>query len=289
VTATLLAIPNFSEGRDRASIDAIGAAFGARPLDVHFDADHHRTVFTLAGAPGQLAPVVVAGARRALEVIDVTGHEGAHPRVGAIDVAPIVYLDDADRGAATAEALVLADMLADRLVLPVFLYGDLAGGRTRSELRRGGLDALAQRITNGEQRPDFGPRDLHPTAGAVLVTARPPLVAFNVELAPPATLQEARAIAALIREGGAEGLKSVRAIGIWLSHRGIAQVSTNVEDHRRTKLSDVVEAVRRHASVTRAELVGLAPTSAFDQFPDDVPVDNKRLIEEALTTVDNTH
>jgi glutamate formiminotransferase len=289
VTATLLAIPNFSEGRDRASIDAIGAAFGARPLDVHFDADHHRTVFTLAGAPGQLAPVVVAGARRALEVIDVTGHEGAHPRVGAIDVAPIVYLDDADRGAATAEALVLADMLADRLVLPVFLYGDLAGGRTRSELRRGGLDALAQRITNGEQRPDFGPRDLHPTAGAVLVTARPPLVAFNVELAPPATLQQARAIAALIREGGAEGLKSVRAIGIWLSHRGIAQVSTNVEDHRQTKLSDVVEAVRRHASVTRAELVGLAPTSAFDQFPDDVPVDNKRLIEEALTTVDNTH
>jgi len=289
VTATLLAVPNFSEGRDRASIDAIGAAFGARPLDVHFDPDHHRTVFTLAGAPGQLAPMVVAGARRAMEVIDVTGHEGAHPRVGAIDVAPIVYLDDADRGAATAEALVLADMLADRLVLPVFLYGDLAGGRTRAELRRGGLDALAQRIATGEQRPDFGPRDLHPNAGAVLVTARPPLVAFNVELAPPATLQEARAIAALIREGGAEGLKSVRAIGIWLSHRGIAQVSTNVEDHRQTKLSDVVAAVRRHASVTRAELVGLAPTAAFDQFPDDVPVDNKRLIEEALTTVDNTH
>ena len=283
MTNTLLAVPNFSEGRDTASIDAIGAAFGTRPLDVHFDADHHRAVFTLAGAPGELAPAVVAGARRALEIIDLTDHDGAHPRVGAIDVAPVVYLDDADRGAATAEALVLADMLGERLEVPVFLYGDLAGGRTRAELRRGGLTALAERIKDGEQRPDFGPAGLHPTAGAVLVTARPPLVAFNVELAQPATLDDARAIAALLREGGAEGLHSVRAIGIWLAQRGVAQVSTNVEDHRRTTLADVVEAVRRHAPVARAELVGLAPRAAFDRFPDDVPVDNKRLIEEAIT------
>jgi glutamate formiminotransferase / 5-formyltetrahydrofolate cyclo-ligase len=289
VTATLLAVPNFSEGRDRASIDAIGAAFGTRPLNVHFDPDHHRTVFTLAGPPGELAPAVVAGAKRALDVIDVTGHDGAHPRVGAIDVAPIVYLDDADRGAATAEALVLADMLGERLELPVFLYGDLAAGRTRAELRRGGLTALAERIKAGEQRPDFGPSGLHPTAGAVLVTARPPLVAFNVELAPPATLDDARAIAALIREGGAEGLESVRAIGIWLAQRGVAQVSTNVEDHRRTPLAEVVAAVRRHAPVDRAELVGLAPRAAFDHFPDDVPVDNKRLIEDAVTGPRDTH
>jgi glutamate formiminotransferase / 5-formyltetrahydrofolate cyclo-ligase len=289
VTTTLLAVPNFSEGRDRASIDAIGAAFGRPPLDVHFDPDHHRTVFTLAGGPGELAGAVVAGARRALELIDVTSHDGAHPHVGAIDVAPIVYLDDADRGAATAEALVLADMLGDQLGLPVFLYGDLAGGRTRAELRRGGLTALAERIRNGEQRPDFGPRDLHATAGAVLVTARPPLVAFNVELAPPATLDDARAIAALIREGGAEELPSVRAIGIWLGHRGIAQVSTNVEDHRRTALADVVEAVRRHAPVARAELVGLAPRAAFHQFPENLPVDNKRLIEEAIAGPRPTH
>jgi glutamate formiminotransferase / 5-formyltetrahydrofolate cyclo-ligase len=289
VTTKLLAVPNFSEGRDRVSIDALGAAFGTPPLDVHFDPDHHRTVFTLAGAPGELALAVLAGARRAMEILDVRSHEGAHPRVGAIDVAPIVYLDDADRGAAVAEALVLADMLGERLELPVFLYGDLAGGRTRAELRRGGLTALAQRIRDGEQRPDFGPGGLHPTAGAVLVTARPPLVAFNVELAPPSTLDDARAIAALIREGGSEGLASVRAIGIWLANRGIAQVSTNVEDHRRTSLAGVVEAVRRHAPVARAELVGLAPRGAFDHFPEDVPVDNKRLIEDALTTVDNTH
>jgi glutamate formiminotransferase len=287
VTNTLLAVPNFSEGRDSGAIDAIGAAFGVRPLDVHFDPDHHRTVFTLAGAPGELAPAVVGGARRALELIDVTGHDGAHPRVGAIDVAPIVYLQDADRGAATAEALVLADMLGDRLELPVFLYGDLAGGRTRAELRRGGLAALARRIEAGEQRPDFGPADLHATGGAVLVTARPPLVAFNVELQQGATLDDARAIAALIREGGAEGLASVRAIGIWLAHRNIAQVSTNVEDPRRTPLADVVEAVRRRAPVARAELVGLAPRAAFEGFPQDVPVDNKRLIEDALGPPDN--
>ena len=123
----------------------------------------------------------------------------------------------------------------------------------------------------------------------MLVTARPPLVAFNVELAPPATLDEARAIAALIREGGDEGLDSVRAIGIWLAQRDVAQVSTNVEDHRATSLAAVVEAVGRHAPVARAELVGLAPRAAFDRFPEDVPVDNKRLIEDALTRVDYTN
>jgi glutamate formiminotransferase len=283
VTTTLLAVPNFSEGRDRASIEAIAAGFGTPPLDAHFDPDHHRTVFTLAGSPGRLAGAVVGGARRALECIDVSRHEGVHPRVGAIDVAPVVYLRDADHGAAIAEALVLADMLGQALELPVFLYGELADGRTRAELRRGGLTALAQRIAAGEHRPDFGPARLHPTAGAVLVAARRPLVAFNVELAPPATIDDARAIAARIREGGSEGLVSVRAIGLWLSNRGVAQVSTNVEDHRGTSLADVVAAVRRHASVARTELVGLAPRAAFEGFPEDVAVDNKRLIEDALS------
>jgi glutamate formiminotransferase len=245
-------------------------------------------VFTLAGAPGELAPAVVNAARRALDLIDVASHDGAHPRVGAIDVAPIVYLSDVDRGAAIAEALVLADMLGKQLQLPVFLYGDLAGGRTRAELRRGGVTALADRIQQGGQRPDFGPDRLHPTAGAVLVTARPPLVAFNVELAAPATLEDARAIAVLLREGGPEGLACVRAIGIWLAQRGVAQVSTNVEDHRRTSLAAVVEAVGRHAAVDRVELVGLAPRAAFDDFPADVPVDNKRLIEDAFAGVHNT-
>ena len=281
---TLLAIPNVSEGRDSAAIDAIALAFDARLLDVHSDADHHRSVFTLAGEPGKLAQAVADGAAEVIRRVDVNHHEGIHPRVGAIDVAPIVYLDPADRGAACAEALVLGDLLGDELELPVFLYGELAQGRTRAELRLGGPATLASRIASDELRPDFGPRRLHPTAGAVLVAARPPLIAFNVELAPPATLEDARAIAARIRERGPEGLESVRAIGLWLAARDVAQVSTNVEDHRATSLARVVEAIARHATPIRAELVGLAPRAAFDGFPDDLTVANRRVIEDARLT-----
>jgi glutamate formiminotransferase / 5-formyltetrahydrofolate cyclo-ligase len=278
----LLAIPNVSEGRDQRAIEAIGAAFDARLLDVHSDPDHHRSVFTLAGAPGSLAGSVLSGAAEVIRQIDLDRHEGIHPRVGAIDVAPIVYLDPAERGAACAEALVLGDLLGETLELPVFLYGELAQGRTRAELRRGGPAALAQRIDDGELRSDFGPRRLHPSAGAVLVAARPPLVAFNVELAPEATLEDARAIAARIREGGPEGLQGVRAIGLWLDARGVAQVSTNVEDHRRVPLAEVVAAIARHAPPSRAELVGLAPRAAFEGFPDALPVANRRTVEDAL-------
>src|SRR5262249_54523959 len=152
--------------------------------------------------PGALAQIVLDGARETIARIDLDTHEGIHPRVGALDVAPIVYLHQADRGSACAEALVLGDLLAKELGLPVFMYGELAGGRARAELRRGGPQALAARIEAGELVPDFGPRRAHQTAGATLVAARPPLVAFNIELAPPATLADARAIAARIREGG---------------------------------------------------------------------------------------
>jgi glutamate formiminotransferase/glutamate formiminotransferase/formiminotetrahydrofolate cyclodeaminase len=281
---TLLAIPNVSEGRDQPAIDAIAKAFSARArlLDVHSDTDHHRSVFTLAGNPGELAHAVANGAAEVVRQVDLNAHEGIHPRVGAIDVAPIVYLDPAGRGAACAEALVLGDLLGDELELPVFLYGELAQGRTRAELRRGGPATLAQRINTKELKPDFGPHRLHPTAGAVLVAARPPLVAFNVELAPPATLEDAKEIATRIREGGPEGLESVRAIGLWLAARDVAQVSTNVEDHRATPLAELVTAIARHATPSRAELVGLAPRAAFEGFPADLPVANRRLIEDAL-------
>jgi glutamate formiminotransferase/glutamate formiminotransferase/formiminotetrahydrofolate cyclodeaminase len=272
---TLLAVPNVSEGRDRAALEAIGDAFavgGARVLDVHADPDHHRAVFTLAGAPGTLAHAVLAGAREALARIDVSAHDGVHPRVGALDVAPIVHLDDETRGAACAEALVLGDLLGRELELPVLLYGALAGGRTRAELRRGGVDALGDRLRGGELHPDFGPTERHPTGGVALVSARPPLVAFNLELEPPASVVDARRIAARIRDGGPDGLAGVRALGLELGERGIAQVSTNVEDPRATPLAAVVEAVRAHAPVSAAELVGLAPAAAFDGFPDDVPI-----------------
>ncbi|MHB8658487.1 MAG: glutamate formimidoyltransferase [Solirubrobacteraceae bacterium] len=280
--STLLAIPNVSEGRDRAAIEAIGRAFDAQLLDVHSDADHHRSVFTLAGEPGRLAEAMLDGAREAVARIDLRRHTGIHPRVGALDVAPIVFLDQARRGAACAEALVLADLLGDELGLPVFLYGDLGGGRTRAELRRGGPERLEQRVGRGELIPDFGPPRLHPTAGAVLIAARAPLVAFNVELASGATLEDARQVAARIREGGEDGLPGVRAIGLWLDHRAVAQVSMNIEDHDATPLARVVEAVARHAMPARAELVGLSPRAAWEGFPGDLPICGKRILEDVL-------
>ncbi len=282
IAAMLLAVPNVSEGRDLPTIEAIAQRFDARLLDVHSDPDHHRTVYTLAGEPGRLAIAVRDGAREAIGRIDLTGHVGLHPRVGAVDVAPIVYLQDADRGAACAEALVLADLLGSELRLPVFLYGILAAGRSRAELRRGGRTELAERIRHGELSPDFGPRRLHRTAGAVLVGARPPLIAFNVELAAPATMDDAKVIAAKIREGGSEGLESVRAIGLWLTRRDVAQVSINIEDPWRIRLAEVIAAIESHAAISEAELVGLAPRHAFEDFPAHVHVRNMRLIEQAL-------
>src|SRR4051794_41842947 len=169
----LISVPNVSEGRDQAALDAIADAF--QPVYWSSDADHNRAVFTLVGEPGQLHQAVLAGAREAIARIDLTTHEGVHPRVGALDVAPIVYLHEAQRGAACAEALVLADEIG-RLGVPVYLYGELAGGRTRAELRRPG----------GLHEPDFGPRQLHPTAGATLPAARPPPAAATIEVhAPP--------------------------------------------------------------------------------------------------------
>jgi glutamate formiminotransferase / 5-formyltetrahydrofolate cyclo-ligase len=283
---TLLAVPNVSEGRDPARIRALAAAFDARLLDVHSDPDHNRSVFTVTAGPGALAEHVLAGAREAIAQVDLGAQRGEHPRVGAIDVAPIVYLEEAARGAACAEALVLGDMLGAELELPVFIYGELARGRTRAELRRGGPQELARRIGSGELTPDFGPRHLHSTAGAVLVAARPPLIAFNLELEPSATVEQARAIAALVREGGDEGLSGVRAIGLYLERRDVAQVSTNVEDHRATSLAEVIDAVSRHAAVARVELVGLAPRAAFEGFPAEVPIPgfdpDRHLIEHAL-------
>jgi glutamate formiminotransferase len=299
---TLLAVPNFSEGRDDATIDALahaltggggataaGGTRAVRLLATHRDPDHNRCVFTLAGEPGTLAPALLAGARVAVERIDLRKHEGVHPHVGALDVAPIVHLTEAQRGAACAEALVTADLLARHLDLPVLMYGALAQGRARAELRRGGPAELARRLRAGELKADFGPATAHPSAGATLVAARPPLVAFNVTLRPPATLEQARLIAARIREGGEEGLPGVKAIGLQLDRQQEIQISTNVERPDLTPLRDVVAAIAKHAEPATAELVGLAPERAFDGFPPDLPIPgfdpDAHLIERALATI----
>jgi glutamate formiminotransferase len=301
-TPILLAVPNVSEGRDAETIAAVAAAFAegaVRVLDVHTDPDHNRSVFTLAGHPSALGDAFLRGARVAVARIDVMGPAGAgapqagvHPHVGALDVAPIVYLDPSERGAACAQALVLGDRIAEELGVPVFLYGELTGidsgtARTRAQVRRGGVAGLAELMAAGEKRmtPDFGSPRMHPTAGATLVAARPPLVAFNVQLAPPASVEDARAIAARLREGGQDGLPGLRALGLELSG-GIVQLSMNVERPLELPLARVVHAVSAHADIDSAELVGLAPASSFNDFPADVPIHGfdpeRHLIENAL-------
>jgi glutamate formiminotransferase len=280
-TADLLAVPNVSEGRDVAALGAIQAVFaaaGARVLHSSADPDHHRAVFTLAAPPGALAEAVAAGAAEAVARIDLRAHRGIHPRVGAVDVAPIVHLTREQRGAACAEALVLADLLAERLELPVLLYGALAGGRTRADLRRGGVEELTRRLAAGELTPDAGPRRPHPTAGAVLVAARPPLGAFNVWLDPPATLEDARAIATSLREE-----LGVRALGLALDSAGAVQVSTNIEDLERVTPAAVLAAVAERAHPARGELVAPVPRAALAGWPPEVPLDAPRPLEDLLS------
>jgi glutamate formiminotransferase / 5-formyltetrahydrofolate cyclo-ligase len=189
-----------------------------------------------------------------------------------------------------AEALTAAALMGDELELPVFLYGQLATteeNRERAAIRRGGPQALTQRIERRELVPDFGPKRIHPTAGAVLMTARPPLIAFNLDLQTD-DLDTAKRIAARLREANG-GLTGVRAIGLHLPARGRAQVSFNVHDHRAVPLRLLVEEVQRDAPIAEAELVGLAPQAAFDGFPDDVPLrdfdPSRHLIENALRSL----
>lgn len=284
----LLAVPNVSEGRDAEVIEAIGQGFApARLLDLHGDTDHHRSVFTLAASPAELPEALLGGAREAVARIDLRDHHGLHPRVGALDVMPVVYLDDGQRGAACAAVLTAAGLIGEELGVPVVLYGELATRPEhlrRSDLRAGGREGIAARLEAGEIVPDYGPPRAHPTAGAVLAAARPPLVAFNVDLDSD-DLELAQRIAVGLRESGG-GLPGVRALGLYLPERGRAQVSTNVEDHRLTPLREVLEAVRSQAPVAEAELVGLAPKAAFARFPEDVSLrgfsPERHLIEYVL-------
>jgi len=275
---SLLAVPNVSEGSDAGLLDRLQSAFsrGARLLDRHSDADHGRSVFTLAGEGGSLTEALAAGAEEALETIDMRGYRGAHPAIGALDVCPIVWLREEDRDAARTEAVAVAAQIGG-IGVPVFLYGELArepGRAERAYFRGGGLAELWLRMDGGELRPDFGPPVPHPRGGATLVTARPPLAAFNVEL-DTADLDIARAVAAELREAGG-GAPGVRAIGLLLSS-GRTQVSTNVHDPLTTTLGAVVEEVRRLAAPlgarpVEAELVGLIPAAALLDYPADVPI-----------------
>jgi glutamate formiminotransferase len=287
----LEAVPNVSEGRDNAVVDDIGGALASRAtvLDVHRDADHHRSVFTVAGDETSLIESLLAGISRAVELIDLRRHSGVHPRVGAVDVVPLVPLTPAHMPAAMAAALVVAERIGTELSLPVFLYGEVGGGRRPAFFRRGGLALLGGRLDAGELVPDAGPRRLDPRSGAVLVGARPPLVAYNVDLATD-DVEVAREIAATVRESGG-GMAGVQAIGLLLPDSGRVQVSLNVLDVKRAPLHEVVERVAREAAergvaVRDGELVGLVPESvlaAADAAGVRVPgVDESRVLEHRL-------
>jgi glutamate formiminotransferase/glutamate formiminotransferase/formiminotetrahydrofolate cyclodeaminase len=262
----LEAVPNFSEGRDPAVIDRIGRALGrhARLLDVHADPDHNRSVFTLVGDSDSLVAALLDGIACAVREIDLRRHAGAHPRIGVADVVPIVPIRPEEMPRACACALALAERVGSELSLPVFAYGELAPGRGPAFFRRGGTEELARRLAAGELDPDFGPGELHPTAGGVVLGARRPLIAFNVNLR--GTVEVAREVAALVRERGG-GFPGVRALGLDLPRAGVVQVSMNVEDFEAAALHDIVarverEARARGANVLGAELVGLMPAAA---------------------------
>ena len=259
----LEAVPNFSEGRDEGVVDALRGALSspARLLDVHVDADHHRSVFTLVGEPDELVETLLAGIACARERIDLRRHDGAHPRIGAADVVPIVPIKAGDLERAKDVAGVLARRVGEELSLPVFLYGELAPGRGPAFFRRGGPEELQRRIDAGELAPDFGPERLDETAGAVIVGARRPLIAFNVNLR--GELAAAKAVAAIVREKGG-GFPGVRALGLDLPRAGVVQVSMNVEDWEAAALHEIVarieeEAAAHGAEVVGSELVGLMP------------------------------
>jgi glutamate formiminotransferase len=260
----LESVPNFSEGRDREAIDAIGRALSerARLLDVHADADHNRSVFTLVGEDAALVEALVAGVSCARERIDLRRHEGAHPRIGAADVVPLVPIVPTDLERAERAAHEVGGRLGE-LGLPVFLYE--GPGRGPAFFRHGGSEELQRRIDAGELTPDFGPSALDPAAGAVLVGARRPLIAFNVNLRTD-DAEVARAIAAIVRESGG-GFPGVRALGLDLPRAGLVQVSMNVEDWEAAALHEIVERVAEEAAargveVSGSELVGLMPAGA---------------------------
>jgi glutamate formiminotransferase/glutamate formiminotransferase/formiminotetrahydrofolate cyclodeaminase len=266
VRLPLESVPNFSEGRDRVTLDALAGALSARArlLDVHADADHNRSVFTLVADEEDLVEALVAAIACARERIDLRRHEGAHPRVGAADVVPVVPVRPADMERAKRAALALAERVGGELELPVFVYGELAPGRGPAFFRAEGLEGLRRRVESGELAPEFGPARIEERSGAVLVGARRPLIAFNVNLR--GELESAREIASAIRERDG-GFPGVRALGLDLPRAGLVQVSMNVEDWEAAALHDLLAAIEREAAargaeVVGSELVGLMPGGA---------------------------
>lgn len=287
------AIPNFSEGRDATTLGALRRAVegsGVIVLGLEADTDHNRAVMTLAGPAEALLECLLAVGRVAVDRIDLRRHRGVHPRIGAIDVVPIVPLGEATMDDAVRVARMLGERFGRELALPVYLYEAAATRpalRNLADVRRGGFETLAQRLV--ENPPDFGPATPHPSAGAVAVGARRPLIAFNCYLE-PADLAVAREVARRVRASSG-GLAGVKALGLATKSRGGVQVSMNLVDYPTATLPDVVDRVRVEArrlgaEVVRTELVGLMPLSALlhtaQHYLRLENVDPERILEMAL-------
>jgi len=270
---TIVSVPNISEGRRLDVVeglaDRLRSTPGVRLLDYSSDATHNRSVFTLAGEAGPLAAATIALFERTLEAVDLRQHQGAHPRLGAVDVVPFVPFEGVTMQDCVALATEIAATVADRFGLPVYLYEEASARAWRKSLediRRGGFEGLSRKMAQPGWAPDFGPATPHPSGGASVIGARPPLIAYNINLQTD-RLDVARKVAAAVRHSSG-GLRYVKAMGIALEERGIVQVSMNLTNYEQTPLHQVFDLVQHEAgrygvSVLESEIVGLVPSAAL--------------------------
>lgn len=266
-------IPNFSEGRNKEVINALvetaKSVPGATLLDYSSDESHNRSVFTLVGDPQAIGEVAFQLCKKASELIDLTKHEGAHPRMGATDVVPFVPVKDVSVDECVELSKQVAKRINDELKIPIFLYEDSASTPDRvnlAKVRKGQFEGMPEKLQQPEWAPDFGERKVHPTAGVTAVGARMPLVAFNVNL-DTSDLEIANKIAKVIR-GSSGGFKYCKAIGVMLEDRNVAQVSMNMVNYEGTPLYRVFEMIRAEADrygarIIGSEVIGLTPAKAL--------------------------
>jgi glutamate formiminotransferase len=271
--AVIECVPNVSEGRRLEVVEAIASALksvpGARLLDYSSDAAHNRSVFTLAGDAAALKEAVLRLYEAALPAIDLRQHRGEHPRIGAVDVVPFVPIEGVTMAECVALAREVGAAIAERFGVPVYLYEEAASRperRNLEDIRRGEFEGLAEKMAAPAWAPDFGPRAPHPSAGASVVGARMPLIAYNINLGTD-RLDVARRIAAAIRHSSG-GYRYVKAMGVRLEDRGIVQVSMNLTNYEKTPVFRVFDTVRREAArygvpVLESEIVGLVPLGAL--------------------------
>jgi glutamate formiminotransferase len=272
--AIIECIPNVSEGRRADVVDAIAAAIravpGVRLLDHSSDPSHNRSVFTMAGDAGPIKAAVLAMYERAVPAIDLRTHTGEHPRLGAIDVVPFVPIEGVTMAACVELAQEVGAEVASRFGVPVYLYEEASADPARrnlEDIRRGEFEGLAAKMASTGWAPDYGPAEPHPSAGASVIGARMPLIAYNINLNTD-RLDVAKKIAAAIRHSSG-GFRYVKAAGFELKDRGIVQVSMNLTNYEKTPIFRVFETVKREAerygvTILESEIVGLIPSAALN-------------------------